>query len=179
MIAHTRKQALVYQIDKIRFQYPKEVMNALYLFLVDIGAKNEIPDDRKSYLIRLHEAISINNPVYPEDVNFDEIYPKFFNDVITGKAKRYGNNLSALVQCFNSWYQLNSHRYIEHKIIATPSNDSESGRRIEQWSDESINSAYNTLAMIYGDYRELEIFKSTKGQIARLKREYETRFKNT
>lgn len=181
MIANTKAQAIAYLSEAIFFEYQREVMNGIYLFLKDIGWK--LPKDTKSYTLEMHEAITIKNPEFPDSVPFEKIYPPFFTDVISGVNMKGESDINEMVGCFNAWYNENWERFadgdIEGAVTIHESTDSEEGKRIEQWSDESIRSTYNTLVMIYGSYKELEIFKNTNGQMARLKKEYETRFTRT
>ena len=103
MIANTKQEVLMYREEGIRYEYDKDMMNALFAFMHDIGAKNDLPYEKnkiQSYLIRMHETIMVNNPMIPDDLNFQDIYPQWMMDVIYNKAKRHGNNISALAYCF-------------------------------------------------------------------------------
>ncbi len=177
-IAKTKKQAKEYKESRFRFDYDKNLLNTIYKFHIDIGATKELPNDKKSlqsYLIRLHETITLNNPIFPDHVTFDEIYPTWMMAVIFEEAKRNGNNISALARCFNDWYKLNADNYIESQV---PSFVNTSGRSVEDFSNDEIYDQFNLIKMLSNNEMNSGLFGSTgaKSYFNRVKQEYEARF---
>lgn len=176
--AYTKKQAIEYKDSGIKFEYDKNLLNTIYKFHIDIGASKELPTDKRtlqSYLIRLHETITVNNPIYPEDVEFDTIYPSWMMAVIYEEAKRNGNNISALARCFNEWYKINAHQYIKS---TAPSYSNSSNRTVADFSNAEIARQYDLILMLNENNLNTGLFGSTgaKSYFNRVKEEYIRRF---
>jgi len=177
-IAETKKQALLYYEEEIEFSYDRNVLNTLYIFLVDIGAKRTIPIDlteKRAYLIRLHESMTTKNPMFNPNIPFADIYPKFFMDVLYEKTSRSGNNISALSVCFNNWYKENAKNYL-------PTNQPEvvkkySSGTIEDLSDQELSNIYSTIMLLNSNGLK-SLFDSQKADsyFKRIKEEYDKRF---
>lgn len=175
--ATNKKEAIFFKKEGIRFVYERNVLNSLYLFLKDIGAVRTVPSDNESkrlHIIRLHEALTVMNPSFNEDVPFLDVYPDFFMDVIYEKVSRNGNNISSLCICFNKWYKDNSTRFVKEQEVEQVVDN----RQIEDFDDNTIKSLYNTLNILYSN-STIDIIDRTKdtSYFARVKNEYEKRFK--
>jgi len=176
--AYTKKQAIEYKDSGIKFEYDKNLLNTIYKFHVDIGASKELPTDKRTlqnYLIRLHETITVNNPIYPDHVEFDRIYPSWMMAVIYEEAKRNGNNISALARCFNEWYKVNADKYIKSEA---PSYGNTKSRRVAEFSNAEIARQYDIILMLNENNLNTGLFGSTgaKSYFNRVKQEYEARF---
>lgn len=177
-VAETKKQALMYYEEDIAFQYDRNVLNTLYIFLIDIGAKRTIPIDlneKRTYLIRLHESMTTKNPMFNPDIPFSEIYPQFFTDVLYEKTSRSGNNISALSVCFNNWYKENAKEYLpknEPQIVKDSTNGT-----VEDLSDQELTNIYSTIMLLNSNGLK-SLFDSQKADsyFKRVKEEYEKRF---
>lgn len=177
-VAKTKKEAILYKIEEIEFTYEKNTLNTIYLFLNDIGAKRTIPTETKQatqqYIIRLHEALTVLNPRFREDLFFDEVYPLFFMDVIYERAQRNGNNISSLCICFNKWLSDNSQKFKEEEqklkkeAPSTP---------VESFDDNTLSNLYQIITKLYG-YNEIGL-KNLDGMdkfTTRVINEYKSRF---
>jgi hypothetical protein len=166
MIAKTKKSVLSFQEDKIKVEYESGLIDGIYHFLQDIGAKNDIPADKteaKNYVIRIHEQLAINNPIFPSEVEFSKIYNAWMADVIYGRSVRKGNNVSALVICLNDWIQLNSHLF-HSKPESKPQQLPD---RLENWDDDTIRNQLLTLKQIAGEDDTTETRPGKKSQSGR------------
>lgn len=177
MIATTKNEVKAYQEEGIRFTYDKEMMNTLFGFMHDIGAKNELPYEKEKiqkYLIRLHEVLMVENPMIPDDIPFTDIYPQFMMDVIYNKAQRHGNNISALAYCFNEWYKKNADNYLKKKEFHKPVK----ATRLESWDDKTIHDLYQTVMMLTRNNTIDGIWKMKGGEsfFGRLKAEFQKRY---
>lgn len=175
--AVNKKEAIFYKKEGIRFQYEREVLNSLFLFLKDIGAGRTVPLDsesKKLYIIRLHEALTVMNPSFNEDISFIDVYPDFFMDVIYERVSRNGNNVSSLCICFNKWYKNNSTRFAQVQEVEQEIDN----RQIEDFDDNTIKSLYNTLTILYSN-STIDIIDKTKdtSYFSKVRNEYEKRFK--
>lgn len=109
MKINTKNQYQAAKGDQIYLEYDKEMMNTIYHFLHDIGAKHEIPDSKKQiqeYLIRWHQTM-MDCSHFPENVDFHKVYPKFMSDMLNNRVDRKGNNLQAMVRAFQNWVDQN------------------------------------------------------------------------
>ncbi len=146
-IANNKQDAKNYSSSGIEFDYSNDLMKLLYDFHTDIGATKELPTDKikvKEYLVRLHETITVKNPLYPNDVNFDMIYGVWMMAVIYEEAPRYGNNISALARCFNEWYKKNSDQFIKSSQDHIVSKY----RNISDFSNVEIARLYDIVEML-------------------------------
>lgn len=176
-IANTKYEVNNYRSLQMKFEYDKNILNTLYQFHIDIGATKELPTDKKAlkdYLIRLHETITVNNPILPDHVRFDSVYGVWMMAVVYEVAKRHGNNISALARCFNDWFKLNADEFIPKNEL--PYNQSKS-RTIKEFTNVEISRLYDIVEMLnYGDL--IGGLFSTGGAnsfFKRLKSEYELR----
>lgn len=177
-VAKTKKEAILYKIEEIDFTYDKNTLNTIYLFLNDIGAKRTIPTETKQatqqYIIRLHEALTVLNPKFREDLIFDEVYPLFFMDVIYERAQRNGNNISSLCICFNKWLSDNSQKFEQEEQkpkVEKPSTP------VESFDDHTLTNLYQIITKLYG-FNEIGL-KSYDGMdtfTSRVINEYNSRF---
>lgn len=177
-IAETKKQALLYYEEEIEFSYDRNVLNTLYIFLVDIGAKRTIPIDlteKRAYLIRLHESMTTKNPMFNPNIFFSDIYPKFFMDVLYEKTSRSGNNISALSVCFNNWYKENAKDFLPTNQPQVVKKDSVG--TVEDLSDQELTNIYSTIMLLNSNGLK-SLFDSQKADsyFKRIKEEYERRF---
>jgi len=175
--ANKKIDVLMYREEKIQFSYDPDMMNSLFAFMHDIGAKNELPYEKsktQQYLIRLHETIMVNNPMIPNDLDFRDIYPSFMMDVIYNKAKRNGNNISALAYCFNEWYKTNAEKFLQSKQEVKPVKST----KLEAWDDKTIHDLYQTVVMLTKHNMIDGIWKMKGGEsfFGRLKREFDNRY---
>jgi len=89
----------------------------------------------------------LRNNLCPGDVPFDIIINKFTEALVHGKAERKGNNMAAIVQCFNRWIVNENTRqelYIERDRLYPNSKPkqlkSESGINVSDLSVSEIRS---------------------------------------
>lgn len=154
-VARTKKEAMLYKMEEIEFTYEKNTLNTIYLFLSDIGAKRTVPTETKQatqqYIIRLHEALTVLNPKFREDLIFEEVYPLFFMDVIYERAQRNGNNISSLCICFNKWLSDNALKFQKEEQV--PKTQSES-TPVESFDDHTLSNLYEIITKLYG-YNEI------------------------
>ena len=154
-VARTKKEAMLYKMEEIEFTYEKITLNTIYLFLSDIGAKRTVPTETKQatqqYIIRLHEALTVLNPKFREDLIFEEVYPLFFMDVIYERAQRNGNNISSLCICFNKWLSDNALKFQKEEQV--PKTQSES-TPVESFDDHTLSNLYEIITKLYG-YNEI------------------------
>lgn len=151
-----------------QWEYDRNLLNMLYKFLVDIGANKDLPDDKvqlKSYLIRLHETITLKNNMFPFYADFIEIYNAWMQDVIYGRIGRNGNNISALARCFNEWYKINAVNWIkqeqkEERVERTSGKDPET---LEEMPDDELKSILKIIRRLGGSDME-SMFKSTEAK---------------
>ena len=157
--------------------YPSdEFLNTIYLFLLDIGAKNDIGTtkaEKSSYVKRFYEKICAQNPLFPKN-NESKVWATWMSDVISGKAPRRGNNLSAMLICFNDWIKLNAHDYLP-KVTPQYATEDTYGS-IESWPDSVL---VNQLAIIKqigdGSVDWLNGMRGARGYLGRLKAESQKR----
>lgn len=186
MIVKTKQQAISYRDDQIRTSYDREMLNAIYLFLIDIGASRDIPESegpRKAFIQRVHESLSVNNPFYPEDIPFHVVYPRFFSVVINNQVERRGNNISALVGAFKNWisnprvteelyetwYRIEPSAAPKQLQSAVPGETPDEietnriieGQPVEKWPDSVLKEQLQTIQRIFGQLEE--VMPSTSG----------------
>ena len=156
-IAKNKREVQNYSKGNEHWEYGRDLLNELYKFLVDIGANRELPEDKpalKQYLIRLHETIAIKNGMFPLYSPFLDIYKAWMSDVVYGKIGRNGNNISALVRCFNEWYKINAATWINNGSpdlqVERASGKGPSGKRVEEMDDDQLVSLLQTLEKIGG-----------------------------
>jgi hypothetical protein len=177
MIATTKNEVMAYKEEGVRYTYDKEMMNTLFGFMHDIGAKNELPyekDKIQKYLIRLHEVLMVENNMIPDDIPFTDIYPQFMMDVIYNKAKRHGNNISAIAYCFNEWFKINADKYLIKKDFTKETKST----KLEAWDDKTIHDLYQTVVMLTRNNMIDGIWKMKGGDsfFGRLKTEFHKRY---
>lgn len=176
-IANTKYEVKSFESLQIKFEYDKNLLNTLYQFHVDIGAAKELPVDKKAlknYLIRLHETITVKNPIFPDDVRFDSVYGVWMMAVVYEVAKRHGNNISALARCFNDWFKLNASEFIVKEELTYGNRKS---RTIQEFTNVEISRLYDIIEMINKGDNIGGLFNTGGAQsfCARLKKEYEQR----
>jgi hypothetical protein len=181
MIARTKAEAQQHKAIGTRVEYEKELLNTLYRFHSDIGANKELPTEKealKSYLIRLHETLTVNNPIFGNDILFSDIYPEWLMAVVYDKATRYGNNISALARCFNDWYKMNADKYLNKPM--NPVVKREGKGSVERWPDHVIKSQYQTILMLNSNSPDFGLLESkgAKSYFNSIKQEYIKRFMN-
>ena len=167
------KDCLTFKID---YEYPKDLLKILYDFHTDIGATRELPADRQKlteYLIRLHETITVKNPLFPDDTEFISVYGVWMLAVIYEVAPRHGNNISALARCFNEWYKLNADQFIESKEQTY----NQSSRTIKDFTNVEIARLHDIVEMLNDGDLIGGLFNTGGAQsfFKRLKAEYEAR----
>lgn len=175
-IVHTKKEAKKCKELGLDYEYDRDLLNLLYQFHTDIGANKELPEERlslKNYLIRLHETLTLNNKLYPDDVPYTEIYGDWMLAVVFEEAKRYGNNISALARCFNDWYKLNADKYIK----STAPERVGKSRDIKDFSNVEIARLHDIVEMLNDGDITGGLFATGGAQsfFKRLKLEYDTR----
>lgn len=176
-IAYTKIDVKRYRAADLKFGYDKNLLNTLYDFHQDIGAVKELPTNRAdglNYLVRLHETIAVNNPIFPDDILFDLIYADWMMDVVYERAPRKGNNISALARCFNEWYKINAINYIK----AAPITYTNSSKKVEQFDNNTIQRQYQIIKMLNGNSMDGGLFATggAKSYFKRIKQEYYIRF---
>lgn len=176
-IAKSKQDVLLFREEGINFEYDKDMMNTFVQFLKDIGAHEQLGSttkDARGFVTRLHESLMVNNPLISLEVNFIEVYPKWMMAVVYGKVDRYGNNVSALSKCFNTWYKENANLFLKApKII----HKNQGGRRFEDMRDSEIKSMFETIESL--DKRGIKVrtlFKGMNNSFDRIKSEYNRRF---
>lgn len=188
MVAKTKQQLKSLESEAVRIEFPEEIYNSIYDFLIDIGAGNLLPDGDKNikeYITKWHETF-IHSNLYPDQIPFTEVYKKFFTAVITGAADRKGNNIAAMIECFNHWFQISGGKtkifpeYFQTKSYSPnyrpePSMPDD----ISKWKDEDIISQYEGIQKIYGTDFEKSIItlarKQGKSYFAKIVHEYKKR----
>ena len=143
--------------EGVRIDPDRDLMNTIYRFLFDIGARNEIPTDKnesQAYLIRWHEAL-IRSPHWPEKVPFYEVYAKFMSEMLNGSIDRKGNNIQAIVMAFQRWVDLKGGKdkiwpHLQPKTLQPVSYDDDVTGRLETWPDEVLIQQAETISMIWG-----------------------------
>lgn len=174
-IAKNKAEAVQYKNNKVFFEYDRHLLNTIFQFHTDIGASRELPTDKgqlKKYLIRLHETLSVNNPLFPEDVEFGIIYADWMVAVVYEEAKRYGNNISALARCFNDWYKLNADKYIKSNMQLQQN----TGRSVAEFTNVEIARLYEIITRLNGG-ENFGLFNSedVNSFCKRVKKEYQNR----
>ena len=84
----------------------KEAIRSIQMLHTKIGASNDLPQKaelRYSYLCELWNTMYLKNNLCPGDVPFPIVLTEFTEALVHGRAERKGNNMSAIVQCFNAW----------------------------------------------------------------------------
>lgn len=175
-IANNKHEALTNLSLGLKFEYPKDLLKLLYDFHTDIGATKELPSDKerlKEYLIRLHETIAVKNPLFPDNIDFENVYGVFMMAVIYEVAPRHGNNISALARCFNEWYKLNADQFIE----STDRQEVSKYRTIKDFTNVEIARLYDIVEMLNDGDLIGGLFNTGGAQsfFKRLKTEYEAR----
>lgn len=175
-IANNKHDVNTYRSLELKFDYSNELLKLLYDFHLDIGAIKELPTDKakvKEYLIRLHETITVKNPLYPDKVNFESIYGVWMMAVIYEVAPRHGNNISALARCFNEWYKKNADQFIESSERPIVSKN----RTIQDFTNVEIARLHDIVEMLNDGDLKGGLFATGGAQsfFKRLKIEYETR----
>lgn len=175
-IANNKHEATTYRSLEMKFDYSNELLKMLYDFHTDIGATKELPADKvklKEYLIRLHETITVKNPLFPDNVNFDSVYGVWMMAVIYEVAPRHGNNISALARCFNEWYKLNAGQFIQSKEQEYKS----TSRTIKDFTNVEIARLHDIVEMLNDGDLIGGLFNTGGAQsfFKRLKTEYELR----
>lgn len=127
-----------------------ETITALQVLYSKIGASNDLPkstNERISYFNEIWVTMYLRNNLCPGDVPFDIIINKFTEALVHGKAERKGNNMAAIVQCFNRWIVNEKTRqelYIERDRLYPNSKPkqlkSESGINVSDLSVSEIRS---------------------------------------
>lgn len=177
--------------DQIFLEYEPEMMNTIYHFLHDIGAKHEIPDEKKAkkeYLIRWHETI-MDCPHFPENVDFHSVYPRFMSDMLNNRVDRKGNNLQAMVRAFQVWVDQNGGKSSlwpkAEKPTITPDIRDESipwvkGLPLEKQPDDLIVDQHKKITMMMADEQSRGWLKKVeqnggRGYIAKIMQEIKKR----
>lgn len=89
-----------------------QTLRTLYFFLCDIGAKPDLSDKKelRLYMERFYDNLYTDNPMFPKDRPESKVWAQWMSSVMDGKAMRKGNNMSAMLQCFNNWARTNISR---------------------------------------------------------------------
>lgn len=174
-IAYNKAEALQYKGSKVFYEYDRHLLNTIFQFHTDIGASRELPTDKgqlKKYLIRLHETLSVNNPLFPEDVDFGAVYADWMVAVVYEEAKRYGNNISALARCFNEWYKLNADKYIKSRVQVAD----KKSRSVSEFTNVEIARLYEIITVLNGG-ESFGLFnnKDVNSFCRKVRNEYKTR----
>ena len=104
-LPRTRREAMEYTDIGVSPELPEEMRQVVIGFYFDIGADNQLPENRQardSYLNRVHDRLIVSNPKVPEDVDFSIIYSHFFHEVLY-KRELKGHSPKHLLDVMNEW----------------------------------------------------------------------------
>lgn len=145
----TKPQALAFRYEKIKYGYHRSIREKTYFFLLDIGAKKDIPENAKQYVMRVLDSLTVNNPYYPDEVPFDIVLPRFYAQVVSGQVERKGNNISAIIGAFRSWISrpgveqslIQQWRYEQPGSVPKELSQGNLPERIEDWPRDEVKGA--------------------------------------
>lgn len=149
-------------------------LRMLYHFLVDIGAKPDLvsKDERRDYMVRLYDTICTDNPMFPKE-DESKVWASWTTAVLNGSAGRRGNNLSALLQCFNDWIRREMPRFRPAPDYEIQDN---TPTKLEGWTDEMLLDQLSIIKRVgEGSTAWLGALRGTDSYLNRLHKEINKR----
>lgn len=111
-----KRIALSYQDEGVRIGLDNGLSGSLLNFLQTLGADNEIPEDyaaQRGWLNHFHQQVAVNNPLWPEDMDFEFVYRNFVNAVMYNRVGLKGHNVHAFITAFRDWITQSG---VEHSL---------------------------------------------------------------
>jgi hypothetical protein len=148
-------------------------VKTLFQFYEFIGAKGNLPEyhpkaeetpeqaeKNRTAQIRAHfEDLMFhlieNNPYIPADAPVGFVLFEFTTNVINGRFKRNGNNISALAECMNKNLESIKVQWWREKNKNQKALPAKTGKNIEKWSDTEVYSTFKTLVLL--DHRGIKV----------------------
>lgn len=189
-----KKTAQVLESEAISWGCSPELGKNIMRYLQDLGQpfpnKGEEGADRAivQEVNRYHRRMSVENVHFPKEIPFDIVYPRFISAVLNGmtqlsdyqpylvtnqlKAFKFWITSPGMMQSlFENYYEL----YPNAKPKQIPSR---TVTKLEKWSDGEIQDQRDKIHMIFGEIKNIPIFK-TSGALSyfgRIEQEYKKRF---
>lgn len=102
----SKRRALDMQDVGVRTSITKSLAGNLVNFMQSIGADNELPTDHAKqvqWLNHFHRQLAVNNPLWPEKMDFEFVYAAFANAVIYDRVTVKGHNIHAFISAFKDF----------------------------------------------------------------------------
>lgn len=183
----TKQQAKAYQEEGIPWGASKDIGQGIVNYLIDLGAKHEMPDDKKGtvdYVNDFHKAMVIKNEYMPDDIPFSIIYGSFFSAVLNNFVElpefqpwTVKNQLKGFKGWITKGGQLERlyERFYSEYPEKRPKLIANSGTKLETWSDEVIRDQQRQIQMMFGGEIPVPEVAGIQNYFQRIEAEYQRR----
>lgn len=149
-----------------KYEYDRELFNALYVFLKDTGLLTD-PEDRKKAVIDFHQKVCLENEAFPGHVPYKSVYYPFLSSCLNRDT--VPESIEEVVDWFSRWVPLQD-------FPEPPRNeDDETKGPMSNWTDYALKSQWEKVKSMYPE-ENLRRFVGMKTTFAgRLLQEIERR----
>lgn len=189
-----KKTAQALESEGIAWGCSPELGKNIMRYLKDLGQsfphKDEKGADRAivQEVNRYHRRMSVENVHFPKEIPFEIVYSRFMSAVLNGMTQLSDYQpylVSNQLKAFKSWVtspgmmQSLLESYYELYPNAKPKQiSSGTETRLEKWTDGEIQDQRDKIHMIFGEIKNIPMFKTGGAQsyFGRIEQEYKKRF---